>query len=1577
MLSSLSHPYITQFQGSCEEDGFLLIAMDYCAGGDLHSIITKRNGILFPEDRVLDWFVQLCLAIKYIHDHKILHRDIKSQNIFLTDDGKVRLGDFGISKILNSSSELARTCIGTPYYLSPEMCENKPYNNKSDIWALGCVLYEMLTLKHAFEANSMKALILKIIKGIYPAVASRYSRDIRLLLSQIFQREPQARPSICAVLRKMFILKRVSRFISGCEEEELRKSLIKRKYHVPARKVVLTRRPPDITEPAAKYGVSLNKKITHKSSIKPAGRQVYPGGKPVGKVTHKNTERLRQDSRKRCPSEDIISSKDAQRSEAVGAKRYQKRSKSVPNAFRQNNDPKFQQQHIRIMNPSPVKLKLMLDSSGLKRKEKDGAVNGEVRLESQLDDKDSCASPKSPGWLVDEFLTKKLKAAYGKRKLVETLMVEEACTAASCDGAAAQYTVPDEGAAASYVSKPNAVTKEQNVSERIEKSRICKPNVMPDGDVELPNAKDVKELANQSLKWQDNHYSEEDEGNGEEAASCLSPDHIREVMQNKLKNILEERTKKMSQMVSERRQWAYEMEKFTTTTSKNKDEEMHHKSRKTEKLQKTPKQCNSPTVSNCLQTGPIDKKINKTPTFTISNENPRPVKEDCTVQQQAKNDDVIVSGVEENSVKTPDTEKTFKTSLYVECDQQQSENEKHNVKQTDTQGNTSMDNILHQAVTCKDNYTENGIPEFEGSQSTVNRVAFQELASEDLVKTHHSTPSMRARWGAVHTAHLEKSPLEMTASEMDTTTSSDCVVVYREAGERKQWKKDCDDIVSLLAEAQIIEDKRVQCDMEETQSLVDVRLVGKESSPQPHKPVQMNSTFTLKEGLKDCDGVSCVCTSHINSTNNVQNPPTVLHGTFQIDKSSFEKEMKSIGPPLLNSTFDMSKLPSDKIINSLAPVVLNSTYDIDKKKSIAINNVPRTRYEENTTNTTASSIKICKENEEHQNVLQATYTLPCDSKQSEPAALKPEEKRLVADGKVAAKEVSTKAKGGLLEKLRLHMTPQSKNKYQKLDKSIKVIKSPLASGVNSRRSSADSESSCASKGTYTPLYKKKGSMKLGISGILRRLSSKHITKMPPRSKSVETVEKDLNSFEDCDKAHSDCDSSQQESLEECGTVKFFDVAACRKTDPRVTEHNDGSQDRNSTFSLKTPESYSKCTAPEEDGISMNNQSSLGGCRDDESNATKSEVCNNHTTESPSVKSKETKLLEREQTESNKFPCKKAGMNFDEMSTDSGIDSQRTSVYQTSNTDCSNFQILLCSSSGESGNGTGTCELQKTNNNGHDWLTFSNFSEVTSSTVLMQSHPTTTDHNFPSSRVQDLQKIKTTLLDATFREKFQDVSPVSTSGIHISLKTPYEQEDEPLQPQSEDVALNLKQIEQIERESVTQTEPNGVTQLLKVEQDFPTTQMKRNSCNNQYKQDNSLQSSSSQPVVPHSPARPRPTLLHLGKKTTDSQASQPSTSTHNIETYSGSQEHINRTTQNELCENVFTDPTATHHNVKPHVRELFSSSDEESEDLVNLRQSMEFLLSSGEQRRKDEKRQQPELWHLGELFATTVVKNYDG
>ncbi|XP_067419163.1 serine/threonine-protein kinase Nek5 [Emydura macquarii macquarii] len=214
LLAKMKHPNIVTFYNSLQEKNKLYIVMEYCDGGDLMRRINMQHGVLFDEDQILDWFVQISLGLKHIHDRKVLHRDIKAQNIFLSNNGMVaKLGDFGIARMLNNTMELARTCVGTPYYLSPEICENRPYNNKTDIWSLGCVFYEMCTLKHPFEGNSLHQLVLKICRGHFIPVSPKYSYDLRILISQLFKISPKDRPSINSILKKPFLEKRITNYL--------------------------------------------------------------------------------------------------------------------------------------------------------------------------------------------------------------------------------------------------------------------------------------------------------------------------------------------------------------------------------------------------------------------------------------------------------------------------------------------------------------------------------------------------------------------------------------------------------------------------------------------------------------------------------------------------------------------------------------------------------------------------------------------------------------------------------------------------------------------------------------------------------------------------------------------------------------------------------------------------------------------------------------------------------------------------------------------------------------------------------------------------------------------------------------------------------------------------------------------------------------------------------------------------------------------------------------------------------------------------------------------------------------------
>lgn len=184
VLSNLRHPNVVGYRESFIDEGELIIVMEYCEGGDLAKQVKtyKDSGQMLPEAQIMSWFAQLCLALHYVHQKKVMHRDIKTSNVYLTRTGMVKLGDFGIAKVLENTADVAMTVVGTPYYMSPEVVENKPYSSKSDVWALGCILYELCTLKHAFVADNLLGLVFKILREKYESIPSIYSPDISLLI---------------------------------------------------------------------------------------------------------------------------------------------------------------------------------------------------------------------------------------------------------------------------------------------------------------------------------------------------------------------------------------------------------------------------------------------------------------------------------------------------------------------------------------------------------------------------------------------------------------------------------------------------------------------------------------------------------------------------------------------------------------------------------------------------------------------------------------------------------------------------------------------------------------------------------------------------------------------------------------------------------------------------------------------------------------------------------------------------------------------------------------------------------------------------------------------------------------------------------------------------------------------------------------------------------------------------------------------------------------------------------------------------------------------------------------------------
>ena len=208
IMKKLFHPNIISFKDVFKDTklDYFYIVMEYANDGDLSKKIKTQKqktygDKYFSEEKILQYFDQICRGLQYIHSKNIIHRDIKTQNIFLMKNGKVKIGDFGISKALTNTKNNASTIIGTPYYFSPEIINGEPYNYKTDIWSLGVVLYEMCCLKLPFESNNIAQLSIKILRGKYDPIPNRYSKNMANLIKQMLNIDQKLRPSIFEVIQ--------------------------------------------------------------------------------------------------------------------------------------------------------------------------------------------------------------------------------------------------------------------------------------------------------------------------------------------------------------------------------------------------------------------------------------------------------------------------------------------------------------------------------------------------------------------------------------------------------------------------------------------------------------------------------------------------------------------------------------------------------------------------------------------------------------------------------------------------------------------------------------------------------------------------------------------------------------------------------------------------------------------------------------------------------------------------------------------------------------------------------------------------------------------------------------------------------------------------------------------------------------------------------------------------------------------------------------------------------------------------------------------------------------------------------
>lgn len=202
ILASINHPNIISYKEAFfdEDSRSLCLIMEFADGGDLYQRILshQKKGVYMSESFIWKLLIGITKGLKALHDLNILHRDLKCANVFLTNSGEIKLGDMNVSKV--SKDCIMHTQTGTPYYASPEIWKDIPYDIKSDMWSLGCVIYEASSLKPPFRAEDMEGLYRKVIKGEFSPIPRSFSSDLHSIITSLLQVNPSSRPTCTHLL---------------------------------------------------------------------------------------------------------------------------------------------------------------------------------------------------------------------------------------------------------------------------------------------------------------------------------------------------------------------------------------------------------------------------------------------------------------------------------------------------------------------------------------------------------------------------------------------------------------------------------------------------------------------------------------------------------------------------------------------------------------------------------------------------------------------------------------------------------------------------------------------------------------------------------------------------------------------------------------------------------------------------------------------------------------------------------------------------------------------------------------------------------------------------------------------------------------------------------------------------------------------------------------------------------------------------------------------------------------------------------------------------------------------------------
>ena len=199
LLSSIKNEHIVKYYDSSKDNEFFYILIEYCEGLDLKQFIKqyKSKNEKIDEEFIYNIVSDICLGIKEIHQKNLIHRDLKPENILIDKYNIIKIGDFGISKIFENNNKYANTSVGTNNYMAPELIKGDKHNNKVDIGALGCIIYELLTLNVCFESKSLYGIIDKIIKKPHGKIDKNiYNHKWQNIIDLLLKKDYRKRPDI-------------------------------------------------------------------------------------------------------------------------------------------------------------------------------------------------------------------------------------------------------------------------------------------------------------------------------------------------------------------------------------------------------------------------------------------------------------------------------------------------------------------------------------------------------------------------------------------------------------------------------------------------------------------------------------------------------------------------------------------------------------------------------------------------------------------------------------------------------------------------------------------------------------------------------------------------------------------------------------------------------------------------------------------------------------------------------------------------------------------------------------------------------------------------------------------------------------------------------------------------------------------------------------------------------------------------------------------------------------------------------------------------------------------------------------